>query len=79
MVYLTCQDRTDQSRDIGCIEERFALLGSRGLPIVRLSRYRAGQLLSVVVSLSQLFNAVNTIFMRYEDDDVMGNDALSVA
>lgn len=75
MVYLTCRGRTDQSQDIGCIEEHFALLDSRGLPIVRLSRYRAGQLLSVVVNLSQLFHSVSTI----RDDDVMGDDALSVA
>jgi hypothetical protein len=75
VVYLTCWGRTDQSQDIVCIEEYFALLDSRDLPIVRLSRYRAGQLLSVVVNLSQLFHAVSTI----KDDDVMDDDALSVA
>jgi len=74
-VYLTCRGRTDQSQDIGCIEEHFALLDNLDLPIVRLSQYRAGQLLSVVVNLSQLFHIVSMT----KDDDVMGDDALSVA
>lgn len=42
VVSLTFEGRIVQSQDIGCIEEQIELLGSRGLPRVRWSRYREG-------------------------------------